>query len=212
MVPMRVAEIFSSIQGEGVGIGATTVFVRLTGCNLRCSWCDTKYAYDGGEEMPLETVLRRVGESGCRRVCVTGGEPLCQPHTHSLIVELLSRGCRVSLETNGSVSIASLPRSERLTISMDVKCPSSGMADRMEMRNIPLLGKNDQLKFVIADRADYEYAKSVMARHRPACHVIMTPAGGRDLKNLAEWVISDCLDVRVLPQLHKVIWGDKKGV
>jgi 7-carboxy-7-deazaguanine synthase len=208
---MRVCEIFLSIQGEGLTMGVPTTFVRLSGCNLGCVWCDTKYARDEGEEMSPGAVLDRVRELGCRHVCVTGGEPLCQAETLRLLSMLLDSGHAVVLETNGSKSLEGVDCSETMTISMDVKCPASGEARSTDLTNIELLSPSDQLKFVIADRRDYNYARKILAEYPPACPVIMTPVGGTELKELVKWVVADKLEVRVLPQLHKLIWGEERG-
>ncbi len=208
---MKVNEIFSSIQGEGVTIGIPTTFIRLTGCNLRCKWCDTKYAYEDGEELDIQDILARVREMGNEQVCVTGGEPLVQPETPKLIDQLVEEGCLVTLETNGSKPIEPLQCSNSLMISMDVKCPGSGEHLKMMLSNIEMLSPNDQIKFIIADRADYEYAAGVLKEDGPGCNIVMTPVDGRDLKELAEWVLEDGLNVRVLPQLHKIIWGNERA-
>ncbi len=208
---MKVNEIFSSIQGEGVTIGIPTTFIRLTGCNLRCRWCDTKYAYEDGEELDILGILTRVREMGNEQVCITGGEPLVQPETPKLIDKLVEQGYLVTLETNGSRSIEPLLCSNSLMISMDVKCPGSGEHTKMEFSNIEMLSPSDQIKFIIAHRADYEYAAGVMKEHGPVCNIVMTPVDGKDLKELAEWVLEDGLNVRVLPQLHKIIWGNERA-
>jgi 7-carboxy-7-deazaguanine synthase len=209
---MKINEIFTSIQGEGILIGIPTTFVRVTGCNLRCSWCDTKYAYEEGEEMSSEEVITKVKGYSQNHVCVTGGEPLLQIDVISLIQNLVDEGYEVCLETNGSKSIEDIPCLGAMVISLDIKCPSSGMQKEMDFSNLELLSLNDQLKFIIADLKDYEYAKETIAKYKPICSLIMTPVGGRKLKDLAEWVLKDGLNVRVLPQLHKLIWGEKKGV
>jgi len=209
---MKVCEIFLSIQGEGVTMGLPTTFVRLTGCNLRCKWCDTTYAYEEGSEMSIDDIMVKVKGLGCEQVCVTGGEPMCQEDVASLVDHLIGQGYLVTLETNGSVSIESLQCSEHLMISLDVKCPSSGENEKTDFSNLELLSPNDQLKFIIGDRQDYDYAKGILDRHSPVCHVVMTPVGGADLKGLAGWVLEDKLKVRVLPQLHKLIWGDRRGI
>ncbi len=203
-------EIFQSIQGEGVTTGLPTTFVRLTGCNLRCDWCDTKYAYEEGEEMSIPDIVVQVGELGNEQVCVTGGEPLRQTDTPTLVDRLIEMGYLVTLETNGSKSIEPLQCSSNLMISLDIKCPSSGESDKMNFSNLVLLSPNDQLKFIIADKEDYEYGKKILVEYEAVCNVIMTPVGGIDLKELAEWVLQDKLRVRVLPQLHKIIWGDER--
>ena len=208
---MKVNEIFSSIQGEGVTIGIPTTFIRLTGCNLRCRWCDTKYAYEDGEELDTPGILATVKKIGNEQVCVTGGEPLVQPDTPKLIDQLVEQGYLVTLETNGSRSIEPLQCSNSLMISMDVKCPGSGEHLKMMLSNIEMLSPNDQIKFIVADRADYEYAVGVLKEHGPVCNIVMTPVDGRDMKELADWVLEDGLSVRALPQLHKLIWGDERA-
>jgi len=209
---LLINEIFLSLQGEGLLIGIPTVFVRTTGCPLRCSWCDEPEALTKGKEMSLEEILREVQKYSTKQVCITGGEPLHKKDAIKLIQMLLDKGYCVSLETGGSISIEELPLSDNLVVSLDIKCPSSGMHNRMDFSNIELLGPSDQLKFVIADERDYEYAKTIIERHKPICEVVMQPEGGKDLRNLAEWVLKDGLNVRVLPQLHKIIWGDRRGV
>lgn len=208
---MRVCEIFNSIQGEGLTMGAPTVFVRAVGCNLRCSWCDTGYSFEGGTDMTVEEILEEVGD--CFRVCFTGGEPMLQPDAVELIERLVSKGIQVVLETNGSVDLSEVPRDPLVMISMDIKCPSSGMTDRMMFSNIDLLSSKDQLKFVIKDQADLDFAVGFVRSHRIPCPVIFGPVGGTGrLEWLVDRVLREHLDVRVLPQLHKIIWGDRQGV
>jgi 7-carboxy-7-deazaguanine synthase len=207
---MKVCEIFLSIQGEGVTMGLPTTFIRLTGCNLRCRWCDTTYAYEEGTEMTIDEILTKVKGLGCEQVCVTGGEPMCQNDTSRLVDHLIGQGYLVTLETNGSVSIETLQCSDHLMISLDVKCPSSGEHEKNSISNLELLSPNDQLKFIIEDKEDYDYAKGILNEHKPVCHVVMTPVGGTELKELVGWVLEDTLKVRVLPQLHKFIWGDQR--
>lgn len=209
---MKVSEIFYSLQGEGVLMGTPTTFVRFVGCNLDCAWCDTKYAREGGEEMTVPEILDKVEKNGTPFVCLTGGEPMLQEDVVRLISELLDNDHHVTIETNGTIPLEILPSSEDILISMDVKCPSSGMSDKLNEDNLEFLAFRDQLKFIIADRVDYLYAKKVLREHQIGCPIIMTPVGGTDLKQLAEWVLEDKLWVRVLPQLHKLIWGDKRGV
>ncbi|MDD4307519.1 MAG: radical SAM protein [Thermoplasmata archaeon] len=208
---MKICEIFYSIQGEGVTMGIPTVFVRLSGCNLECRWCDTKYAREEGKSMRIDAVLDGIKAYGCWQVCITGGEPMCQTETPHLIDLLLELDYLVTLETNGSRSLEKLACSEALMISMDIKCPGSGQADKMDMSNLELLGPTDQLKFVISDRIDYEYAREIIKEHNPVCSIIMTPVGGVELGEIIKWVLKDKLDVRVLPQLHKLVWGDERG-
>ncbi len=208
---MRICEIFRSIQGEGLTMGLPTTFVRTVGCNLRCSWCDTQYSMEGGEEMSLDEIMEAVGDA--RTVCVTGGEPLLQPDMPELIGRLLDAGKRVVVETNGATDISLVPDSPMVMISMDVKCPSSGMTDRMLESNMRIIGAKDQLKYVIADDADYEFAVAHLRSHSPEASVIFTPVGGTErLEWLVARVLEDGIEARVLPQLHKIIWGDRKGV
>ncbi len=209
---MLVNEIFLSIQGEGRTMGLPTVFVRLSGCNLDCRWCDTRYAEEGGSELSVEEVLASVKGYRARHVCLTGGEPMWHDQTPELISRLLDEGLQVSLETNGSLSIAGLPDHPGLMISMDYKCPSSGMEERMLLDNLKRLRPKDHLKFVVADREDLERAEDVLRKFRPDCPAIFTPVGGLTLAPVVEFVLGHRLEVRVLPQLHKIIWGDARGV
>jgi len=209
---MKVVEIFYSLQGEGVLMGVPTTFVRFEGCNLDCAWCDTKYSREGGVEMSIAQILERVESLEAPFVCLTGGEPLMQDGIISLLRDLLDSEYHVSIETNGSMPLEVLPTSEDILISMDVKCPSSGMSDKLHRDNLEFLGPRDQLKFVIADRVDYLYARKLIRENHFNCPVIMTPVGGTDLKELASWVLTDRLWVRVLPQLHKAHLGREAGV
>jgi len=213
---LKINEIFYSIQGESTYAGRPCVFVRLSGCNLRCSYCDTQYAYDAGEEMYIADVLDRMSEYNCRLVEITGGEPLLQEETPELVRHLLNNGYKVLLETNGSRDLSIVD--ERCIKIMDIKCPSSGEKDSNDLENLKRLGDNDELKFVIADRADYEYAKKILDLSRslspgsPAVH--FSPCFGKiDLKELAGWILKDALDVRLHIQLHKYIWDPhEKGI
>jgi 7-carboxy-7-deazaguanine synthase len=209
---MKVSEIFFSLQGEGVLMGTPTTFVRFVGCNLDCSWCDTKYAREGGAEMSLDQIFDQVEDYETPFVCLTGGEPLLQDDIYKLVETLLDNSYHVTIETNGSIPLDRIPNSEDLLISMDVKCPSSGMSDKIVYDNLEFLSPRDQLKFIIADRVDYLFALKVMREHEINAPIIMTPVGGTDLKELSEWVLQDKIFVRVLPQLHKLIWGEKRGV
>jgi 7-carboxy-7-deazaguanine synthase len=206
---VKVYSIFRSLQGEGLSIGSPTVFIRTSGCPLRCTYCDTTQAYDKGEEMSLEQIMKKVSKLKAKHVCLTGGEPMMQREAPKLVQMLVDEGYMVVLETNGAMLLDELPCVETLTISMDIKCPSSGESGKMLFENIELLGPTDQLKLIISDGRDYEYAKEVLRKYAPKCEVIFTPVGGTDLKDLAEKVLKDGLDVRVLPQLHKIIWGDE---
>ena len=208
---MRICEIFRSIQGEGLQMGLPTVFVRTVGCNLRCSWCDTSYSYDGGEEMSLDDIIARVGD--CPRVCFTGGEPMLQPEAPELISRLVSMGKQVVLETNGSVDLSDVPDDPLVMISMDIKCPSSGMTDRMRWENLDILKAKDQLKFVVDGDGDLDFAVDAVKRYKPEANVIFGPVGGTaEMEKLVDRVLAENIDVRVLPQLHKIIWGDKRAV
>jgi 7-carboxy-7-deazaguanine synthase len=209
---MKINEIYRSIQGEGILVGVPTTFIRTTGCNLRCSWCDTKYAYDEGQEMTNEEILAKVKEQSAIHISITGGEPLLQQEVVKLVQTLSDEGYQICLETNGTKSIEELPCLDSLMISLDIKCPSSGMQEKMDFTNLELLGPTDQLKFIIRDEDDYNYAKNIIDRYKPICSIIMTPVGGKELKELAEWIIKDGLNVRVLPQLHRLIWGNARGV
>lgn len=211
---LRVNELFQSIQGEGVHMGLPTVFIRTAGCNLTCSWCDTPYAraLEAGRNMRISEIINEVKKYSAEYVCITGGEPLLQKPVRKLVRLLLSMNYNVDLETNGSVSLKKLPRNKRVFISMDIKCPSSRMENEMDFSNIALLRSADQLKLVIADAADYEYAKDIIQRYKPKCNIVFQPVYGTDPKILAEHALKDGLKVRVLVQLHKILWGEKKGV
>ena len=211
MSEMRICEIFRSIQGEGLMIGALTFFVRLSGCNLDCAWCDTRYAKDEkGTGMSVDGIVN--GSDGIRNICITGGEPLLQDDVYGLMEAFLKLNKRIVLETNGSIDISKVPKHPDLIISMDIKCPSSGMEERMRLRNMDVLKPTDQLKFVIADGGDLEYALLLLQRKPVKCEVIFCPAGGMDIEPVAEEIIERKLNVRVLPQLHKMIWGDRRAV
>jgi len=209
---MKINEIFYSIQGEGKWTGLPNIFIRTTGCNLRCSFCDTKYAYIAGKEMNIKEILKNVGKYSCKYVCLTGGEPLLQRETVELIDVLLKSNYKICLETNGSIMLKKIAGKKSLTISLDIKCPSSQMHDKMNFNNICLLGKNDQLKFVIGDKKDYNYAKKIIQNYKPVCPVYFQPVWGINATYLASWIIKDKLDVRLSLQIHKIIWGNKRGI
>ncbi len=212
---MRITETFLSIQGEGRKAGLPTAFVRTTGCHLRCSWCDASYTFTGGEERGLEDVVAWVLDQPTRDVCFTGGEPLLQKEAWTFVRQLLDNDRFVVIETAGNLDFTGAddhPRREALTISMDIKCPSSGEDSKNTPERIVDLKDSDQLKFVIADRADYDYAKTVLAEvGYPVCPVYFNPVGGTDIKDLTHWVLEDALPVRVGVQLHKMVWGDEPG-
>lgn len=207
---MRIYETFGSIQGEGKKIGVPTFFIRTVGCNLDCAWCDTKYAFTGGEEMSIDQLCSLTKDYD--DVCLTGGEPLLQKESPELIRRLTSMGKTVVVETNGSVDVSIIPKSDKVIISMDIKCPSSKMEKRNDFSNIARLSEKDQLKFVLADDNDYDFAIDTIEKYKPRCECIFSPVGGMDIRPLAERIVSEKLKIRVLPQLHKIIWGDKKGV
>ncbi len=211
---MRVTELFHSIQGESSFAGRPCTFVRLTGCPLRCTWCDSTYTFSGGVEMTLDEVLAQVRAFGCLLVEVTGGEPLHQPEAFPLIARLCDEGYEVLVETSGAIDIAPLDR--RARVILDVKCPGSDMMDRMDWRNLAQLTSRDEAKFVIKDRADYDWALAVLNRYdlTSRCTVLFSPVfGALEPRLLAEWMLADKLPVRFQLQLHKFIWApDMRGV
>jgi 7-carboxy-7-deazaguanine synthase len=225
---MVINEIFKSIQGEGTRAGLPCIFVRLTGCNLRCTWCDTAYAFHGGTKHSVEEILDKVSElarGGAARVAlveITGGEPLLQPETPLLSEKLLEAGYTVMIETSGERFVGTLPR--EVVKIVDVKCPDSGEPDTFDMANLEAIGGDDEIKFVISSRRDYEFAREFAARHRLAGRVHQVlfspvaadPAGaweGANARELAEWILADGLPVRLGLQLHKFIWDPAtKGV
>ena len=204
---VTINEIFYSVQGESSYAGQPCVFVRLTACDLRCSWCDTAYAFHEGAKRELDAVLQDVDRYDCPLVEVTGGEPLLQEAVYPLMGALLARGKTVLLETGGHRSTERVP-AEVVTI-LDVKCPGSGMMDRMEWTNLDRLSSKDEVKFVLKDRADYEWACMILKQYDlPArCAILFSPVFGElDLRQLAEWILADKLSVRFQMQLHKYIW------
>jgi len=209
---LRITEIFLSLQGESRSVGWPTVFVRLTGCPLRCGYCDTAYAFQGGEWWPLQGIVDRVAEYGVRHVTVTGGEPLAQKNVLPLLNALNDAGHEVSLETSGALDIA--PVDPRTVIVMDIKTPGSGEAERFHAANIEHLKPIDQVKFVLVDRADYDWAVARLAEYRlpERCEVLFSPAHGQlEPRDLADWILTDRLPVRFQLQLHKLLWGDEPG-
>jgi len=209
---MNVNEIFFSIQGEGTAVGTPTIFIRTSGCNLRCSFCDTKYAYIKGKEMNIGEIISKIKKIPCKVVCITGGEPLLQNDIMMLIDTLLVKGYILSIETNGSIPINKLAKKKSVVISLDIKCPSSRMQQQMDLNNISLLSKKDQLKFIIKNKKDYDYAKEIVQHYTPACTVFFQPVWGTNVERLVSWILEDGLHVRLGIQLHKLIWGEKKGV
>ncbi|HRA97096.1 MAG: 7-carboxy-7-deazaguanine synthase QueE [Nitrospira sp.] len=211
---VKVTEIFHSIQGESTYAGRPCVFVRLTGCPLRCTWCDTAYAFYGGRDLTIDDLVNQVRAFECDLVEVTGGEPLSQTESLPLLSRLCDEGFEVLVETSGAIDTAGVDR--RVHVILDVKCPGSGMTDRMCWSNLERLAPQDEVKFVIKDRADYEWAREVARRHDlPArCTVLMSPVFGEvEARHLAEWVLADKLPVRFQLQMHKYIWApDLRGV
>lgn len=210
---LRITEIFFSIQGESTHIGRPCVFVRLTGCNLRCTWCDSEYTFTGGERMSLDDIVAQVKSYGCNLVEVTGGEPLAQRESFDLIRRLCDEQFEVLIETSGSIDTT--PVDPRAKLILDVKCPGSGEVEKNLWSNLDHLRPHDELKFVIADRNDYEWATRVVEeRDLGRWTVLFSPVWGQlDLKTLAEWMLADRVPARLQTQLHKHVWGaDVHGV
>ena len=210
---MRITEIFHSIQGESTHAGRPCVFVRLTGCNLRCRWCDSEYTFTGGEKMSLQDVMAKVKSYGCNLVEITGGEPLAQSESLELIRTLCDEGFEVLIETSGSIDVSPVDR--RAKLILDVKCPGSGEVEKNRWENLDDLRDHDEIKFVIADRTDYDFARRVIAERNLAARTLLfSPVWGEmDPKALAEWMLADRVPARFQTQLHKHIWGaDARGV
>ena len=210
---LRITEIFFSLQGEARTVGLPTVFVRLTGCPLRCVYCDTAYAFSGGDMMPLDNILDEVAAYSPQYVTVTGGEPLAQPDCLPLLAALCDAGYEVSLETSGAMSVTGVD--PRVVKVLDLKTPASGELARNDYDNIPLLTQHDQVKFVICDRGDYEWARFKLDEHNLAdrvSDVLFSPSHGElEARLLAEWILEDRLPVRLQLQLHKLLWNDEPG-
>jgi 7-carboxy-7-deazaguanine synthase len=213
---LKVNEIFYSVQGESSYTGRPCVFVRLTGCNLRCSYCDTRYAYEEGEDLDIGEIINRVTSHRCALVEITGGEPLIQKDTPLLIQKLLDIGFEVLLETNGSMDIGAID--DRCVKILDIKCPSSGEANKNDIGNLKRLQTKDEIKFVIGNREDYDYAKNILSLINRAKGdskpPLFSPVYGKmNPELLAQWILADNLDVRMQLQLHKIIWGSEtRGV
>ena len=209
---LRISEIFYSLQGESTRAGLPTVFVRLTGCPLRCTWCDTAYAFSGGETLAIPAILERVAACACPTVCVTGGEPLAQAYCHSLLAALCDAGYAVSLETSGALDISDVD--ERVSRIVDLKAPDSGESAKNRWENLDLLRPIDELKLVLASRTDYDWAVAACRQRRlfARCPVLFSPIWDTlPPAQLAAWILQDRLPVRMQLQMHKVIWGNERG-
>ena len=209
---LRINEIFHSLQGEADAVGYPTVFIRLTGCPLRCRYCDTEYAFHAGDWLDLDAILKQVQGFEARHVCVTGGEPLAQPNCIKLLERLCDAGFEVSLETSGALDIAAVDA--RVSRVIDVKTPGSGESARNRAANLPLITPRDQLKFVIGSREDYEWSRAYIDEHGLAgrCRVLFSPSYEElAAQVLADWILKDRLPVRFQVQLHKILWGDVPG-
>jgi len=210
---LKITEIFYSLQGEARNVGLPTVFIRLTGCPLRCEYCDTAYAFTGGEWMEIESILDEVKKHNTSHVTVTGGEPLAQKNCITLLQQLCNQGYDVSLETSGAILVDAVDK--RVVKILDVKTPASGEVDKNKFENFALLNTEDQIKFVICDENDYQWSKQVMIEHQLEKKCELLFSSGHDLLDattLADWVLRDQLNVRLQIQLHKYLWGDKPGV
>ncbi len=212
MKSLRITEIFHSLQGESTTVGLPTVFVRLTGCPLRCQYCDTAYAFSGGNMLKIDEILAQVAAFGCQHVCVTGGEPLAQPGCIDLLKALCDGGHAVSIETSGARDISAID--QRVMVVMDLKTPDSGECDKNKLSNLPYLKADDQIKFVLCSREDYEWACAMMTDHQLSsrAQILFSPSWGQlNPTTLAGWIIQDRLPVRFQLQLHKILWSDAPG-
>ena len=209
---LRITEIFFSIQGETSKIGLPTVFIRLTGCPLRCQYCDTSYAFYGGEVMLFEDIIHQVTKFNCKDVCVTGGEPLAQANSKKLLKDLADLDFQVSLETGGSISLKGVD--ERVKIIMDIKTPDSGESTKNRWENLELLKQTDELKIVICSREDYQWSKEIIEQYKISekCPILFSPcAESIDPRDLAEWILTDQLPIRFQMQIHKILWNNQPG-
>lgn len=210
---MRLTEIFYSLQGEASRVGLPTLFIRLTGCPLRCVWCDTEYAFEDGTRYSLDQILDQAASYRVKQVTVSGGEPLAQPGCHELLKRLCDAGYEVSLETSGAMPVEAVD--SRVCLVMDLKCPGSGELGRNRWENLNYLKPKDEVKFVIADRTDYEWSKAKLFEHdlsHRVAEVLFSPVAGQlEPAQLADWILEDQLPVRFQLQLHKLLWRDAKG-
>jgi 7-carboxy-7-deazaguanine synthase len=212
---LNLIEIFPSVQGETSLAGLPTTFIRLAQCNLRCSWCDTAYSFGRGNKWSLDQIIQKTEEFGCSTVCITGGEPLLQANVHALMTELCDRRYNLSIETGGSLPIQ--PIDYRVKVILDIKCPGSGMEKKNDWNNLNHLEKKDEVKFVLADRLDYDYAKEIIHQQKLdqiVDHLLFSPVFGKlDPQTLVSWILADRLPVRLNLQIHKFIWDPlQKGV
>ena len=211
---LKINEIYASIQGESSHTGLPCIFIRLTGCNLRCSWCDTAYAFYAGNDLTIEKTLQKVDTFGLPLVEITGGEPLLQEDVYPLMEALLKKGYRVMLETSGALPIDKVP--QRVIKILDIKCPGSGEEKKNHLENLKFLSPHDEVKFVLLDRADYEWSRDLLRKYdlAPSTQVLFSPVYDKlNLKDLSQWIVKDRLAVRLQTQLHKVIWSkDAIGV
>ena len=207
---LNITEIFYSLQGEAKEVGIPTVFVRLTGCPLRCNYCDTAYAFKGNNPLSIQHILDEVAQYNAQYVCVTGGEPMAQSNCLKLLDSLIDSGYNVSMETSGSIDIT--PVNSRVSIVMDIKTPSSTEEHQNRYENLPILKSKDQLKFVIASRSDFDWCTEILDNHEVESEILFSPVY-ESLKpvELAEWILEKKLNVRLQVQLHKLLWGDQKG-
>ena len=209
---LRISEIFFSIQGETSKTGLPTVFIRLTGCPLRCQYCDTSYAFYGGKVMLFEDIISQVKKFNCKDICVTGGEPLAQSNSKKLLKQLVDLDFQVSLETGGSITLEGID--ERVKIIMDVKTPDSGESTKNKWENMDLLKKSDELKFVICSREDYQWSKDIIEEYKinEICPILFSPSSeSLDPRDLAEWILTDKLSIRFQIQIHKILWDNQPG-
>ena len=209
---IKINEIYLSVQGESTHTGLPCIFIRLTGCNLRCSWCDTAYAFHEGKNMSIDEILQKVENFGIHLVEITGGEPLMQDNVYTLMRRLIEKGYKVMLETGGSISLERVPKD--VIKIMDLKCPGSGEQEKNNLDNLKLLAPHDEVKFVILDRKDYEWSRDIIKKYKinETAHILLSPVFDKlELKEMVKWILEDRLPVRLQTQLHKIIW-DKNTI
>ncbi|MCH2606201.1 MAG: radical SAM protein [Nitrospinales bacterium] len=209
---IKINEIYLSVQGESTHTGLPCIFIRLTGCNLRCSWCDTAYAFHEGKNMSIDEILQKVENFGIHLVEITGGEPLMQDNVYTLMRRLIEKGYKVMLETGGSISLERVPKD--VIKIMDLKCPGSGEQEKNNLDNLKLLAPHDEVKFVILDKKDYEWSRDIIKKYKinETAHILLSPVFDKlELKEMVKWILEDRLPVRLQTQLHKIIW-DKNTI